>query len=125
MRTGKKFRSEIVALGALIFVGACVGDAPELTDVQPRTMSIGQTITLTGSRLCQQAGVTADGKCMNAVAGEVDFSVDQPVGATVMSWSDTTIVAVVPTNAMSGKTQVYVQSSGKVSNSLDITVLVP
>ena len=124
MRTGKKFRSEaLIALAIGLGAGACsVSDAPHLDTVSPSTMSIGQTFTLTGERFCQQAGVKPDGTCMNAVTGEVDFSVDQPTQAQIVSWTDTTVMAIVPMRAPSGSTEVYLQSSGKVSNALDVVV---
>ena len=125
MRTGKKFRSELVAIAAAVALGACVENAPHLDSVTPTTVSIGQTFTLVGSKLCQQAGTNADGTCMGNVPGEVDFSVDEPTPATVMSWTDTMIVATVPSRAMAGQTEVYVQSSGKASNALDVTVMTP
>lgn len=124
MPTGKKFRSELAA-GALMLalaVGACVDNAPHLDSVTPTTVTAGQTFTLVGERFCQQAGVNADGTCTGAIPGEVDFSVDQPQPAPVTTWTDTMIVATVPARALTGSTEVYVQSSGKASNALDIVV---
>jgi hypothetical protein len=124
LRTGKKFRSDrALAIAAGLVLAACVDNAPHLDSVTPTTVSVGQQFTLVGERFCQQAGTNTDGTCMGAIPGEVDFSVDQPTPATmVTTWTDTMVIATVPTRAPSGQTEIYLTSSGKASNALNITV---
>jgi uncharacterized protein (TIGR03437 family) len=125
LRTGKKSRSEAraaVALAISIGLGACVDNPPHVDAVMPMTAAHGDQVTLTGERFCQSAGVNADGSCARPVSGEVDFSVDGPAPAMAISWTDTTIVVVVPERAPTGGTEVYVTSGGKSSNAVDITI---
>jgi hypothetical protein len=104
-------------------LGACgVANAPHIDAVAPTTAARGATVTLTGSKFCQDAGVNADGTCAGAVPGTVDFSVDGPVQAEVTSWTDTTIVVTVPSRAPLGETEIYLTSSGKSSNALLIVI---
>jgi hypothetical protein len=110
-------------LGLALGAGACVDNAPHLDSVTPSTVSVGQQFTLIGERFCQQSGANTDGTCMGAIPGEVDFSVDDPTPATmVTTWTDTMVVATVPARAPSGATEIYMTSSGKASNALNITV---
>jgi hypothetical protein len=121
---GKKFLSELtlVAAVAALGLGACISDAPELDVVSPTTAPRGTIIQLTGQRFCQQAGVNANGTCASNVAGEVDFNVDAPVQGVVQGWTDTLISVTVPGSASVGSNEVYITSSGKSSNALDITI---
>ena len=120
---GKKFLSELTLAGAIAAgLGACISDAPELDSVSPTTAPRGTLIVLVGQRFCQQAGVNANGTCAGAVAGEVDFNVDAPVQGSVQSWTDTMIAVGVPTTATVGDNEVYITSSGKSSNALDMTI---
>jgi hypothetical protein len=122
--TGRKSRSELIwaAAAAVVGLGACISDAPQLDSVTPTTAARGTNIVLTGVRLCQQAGVGANGMCASAPAGTVDFSVDAPVQGAVQTWTDASIIVTVPSSAAVGANQVYVTSSGKSSNALDMTI---
>jgi len=111
----------VFAIGCA-FAGCEPGNAPHLSSVSPTTVTHGQTVTLTGERLCQKAGVNTDGTCAGAIPGTVDFSVDGPVRADVTTWTDTQVVLTVPVHAPDGSTEIYLTSSGVSSNALDITV---
>ena len=79
-------------------------------------------VTLTGERFCQGAGVGSDGGCAGPIAGKVDFGVDGPVQGQVVSWTDTKVVVVVPSQAATGSSDVYLTSGGLSSNAVAIEV---
>jgi len=125
LRTGKRSRSELAAalvLTGAALLGGCISDAPHIDAVAPTTAARGTMITLTGVRFCQSAGVDADGNCAGPIAGKVDFGVDGPIEAQVVSWTDTQVVAVVPQLAATGSSDVYLTSAGLSSNAVSIEV---
>jgi len=127
LRTGKRSRSDRLAAVALALTCAaglagCITNAPHIDSVSPTTAARGAMVTLTGVRFCQGAGVGSDGSCAGAVAGKVDFGVDGPVEAQIVSWTDTKVVAVVPQLAATGSTDVYLTSGGLSSNAVSIEV---
>jgi uncharacterized protein (TIGR03437 family) len=112
---------KIAALGAVLLT-ACISNGPQIDAVEPTTIARGGTITLTGVRFCQKAGVNSAGACAGPVTGTVDLDLDRAVRADVTSWTDTQVVVVVPMAAPTGATDVYLTSSGVSSNAVALVV---
>ncbi|MCE9577564.1 MAG: hypothetical protein K8W52_30725 [Deltaproteobacteria bacterium] len=106
----------------LVFTSACITNGPQIDAASPTTVARGATVTLTGLRFCQDAGVAADGSCAGPVTGTVDIDVDAPIRAETTAWSDTEIKATIPTMAALGSTDIYLTSSGRSSNAVEITI---
>jgi uncharacterized protein (TIGR03437 family) len=108
---------------ATALAAACGADqGPHLDTVSPTTLSVGETFTLTGSRLCQAAMVGAGGACPDGVPGDVEIDIDYEAKAPVTSWTDTMIIATLPADSPHGSTTVFVRSHSNASNALDIDV---
>ena len=101
---------------------ACISNGPQIDVADPTTVARGATVTLTGVRFCQDAGVAADGSCAGPVTGTVDIDVDAPIRVETTAWSDTQIKATIPTLAALGTTDIYLTSSGRSSNAVEITI---
>jgi uncharacterized protein (TIGR03437 family) len=112
-----------IAAALALVVAACGSDTgPHLDTVTPATLAVGQVFTLTGAHLCQSSMVNADGTCPDGIPGDVEIDIDFEAKAPVTTWTDTMIVATVPTDSPHGATTVFVRSHGNASNALDITV---
>src|SRR6266481_5260558 len=90
--------------GGIIFVVA--GTQPSITTISPGSGAVGSQVTITGSGFGATQGT-----------GTVSFN---GTAASIVSWSDTQIVATVPTGATTGN--VTVQQGGTVSNGVSFTV---
>jgi hypothetical protein len=81
---------------------------PAITTVNPTSVRNGSSVTITGSNFgSSQGSITFNG-----------------VTGSISSWSDTSIIAVVPTGATSGDVMV-IAAGGVASNGVAVTVLPP
>jgi len=98
-----------------LFAFACAtafAQAPQLTSISPTAISSGMQITLTGTGFGATQGV----------AGAVKFVVAG--NASIVSWSNTQIVAIVPSGLVSaGNVTVY--QNNQSSNGVAFTVIPP
>jgi RHS repeat-associated protein len=101
----KDFR--LLAMAMLLTWGVTAFAAPSISSLNPSSGSVGDSVTISGANF---TGVT----------GTVAFN---GLSATISSWSDTSIVVVVPNNAISGN--VVVTAGGVASNGVIFTVLTP
>ncbi|HEV7239250.1 MAG TPA: IPT/TIG domain-containing protein, partial [Thermoanaerobaculia bacterium] len=83
---------------------------PNLTSVSPTTARAGDSITLTGTNF-------------GATQGSGSVWLGNKLAGSIVSWSDTQIVAIVASGAKSGSAQV--QQGGVWSNSIAFTVITP
>jgi hypothetical protein len=83
---------------------------PNLTSVSPTTARAGDSITLTGTNF-------------GATQGSGSVWLGNKLAGSIVSWSDTQIVAIVASGAKSGSAQV--QQGGAWSNSIAFTVITP
>src|SRR5258708_25748980 len=90
----------------LLFCGRAQAQAPTITGMSPSSGPVGVPITLTGTNFGASQGTST--VSLNGTT------------AVATSWSNTTIVAVVPTGASSGTFTVTV--NGQPANSLAFTV---
>src|SRR5260221_1406107 len=100
-------------IAALLFSLACAGrtlaQAPTIASVSPNSGAVGASVAITGTNFGSAQGsstVTLNGTT-----------------ALVASWSNTAIVAVVPTNATSGPFSVTVNGNSANSSSFSVTSL--
>jgi hypothetical protein len=110
-------------LTLLVFAMACSASddlpPPVLASVSPTQASVGATVTISGSYLCQQpddgSGEVDPLMCVHT--GSVTFGV---VPAGITSYGDTSITAQVP-DIDTGPVEISVAVGGRTTNSLDFT----
>src|SRR5208282_4760736 len=83
--------------------------APVITSIAPTTVVAGQQVTITGTNFGPTKGDVAFGNIWQT---------------TITSWSNTQVVAAVPSTAQSGAVSVITSSYAQ-SNSVYVTVLYP
>lgn len=114
-----------IAVVALALVGACTANddvpAPVLASVSPAQASVGATVVISGSYLCQQP----DGSDLDPLAcahtGSVTFGV---VPASVSEYMDSQVTAQVP-DLMVGATTIAIATGGLTTNTIGFTVVAP
>ena len=95
----------------LLFVNGLFAQSPVITSVSPTTVSPGGQITISGTNFGSAQGSA--------------FLEQSPLwNCTVISWSDTQVVATVPLSGLSGNVYVVTQA-GAQSNLVSLTVLAP
>jgi hypothetical protein len=110
-------------VAVLVFAVACSASddlpPPVLASVAPTQASVGATVTISGSYLCQQiddgSGEVDPLMCVHT--GSVTFGV---VPAGITSYSDTSITAQVP-DVDAGPVEISVAVGGRTTNSIDFT----
>jgi len=75
--------------------------APQITSISPASGSVGTHVTITGSGF-------RSAQTLNGLSSSISFSGlnSNYIGSSVVSWSDTQIVAIVPTGAVTGPVKV-------------------
>ncbi len=104
---------------AALVATACSSDGgPRLETATPDSAAAGAMVAITGVRLC---GPTHD--CMTA-GGHVLFGYDPPqIEASIVSYTDTTAVVLVPPAAAAGDTSIVVTVNDQASNALAFEVV--
>jgi len=113
-------RGLLLVLGGLAGpLAGCTDDGgPRLETVEPGAAARNATVTLTGQRLC---GPAAD--CAHA-AGSILLGISPPqVHVNVVSYTDTTVQAVIPGIASLGATDLIATVNDRSSNALSFEVL--
>src|SRR5437660_4418175 len=100
----KNFRVLVLALFSSLTVA--VYGTPSITSISPTSGAVGGSVSIAGTGF-------------GAMQGTSTMSLNS-ASATVLSWSDSAIIAVVPTGASSGPFSVTV--GGQVANSSTFTV---
>ncbi len=101
----------MLAVTALLMLGGCGNEAPELTSITPSSGTPGSRVTLNGVNF----GDTQEGSY-------VRFGSQT---AMVYTWSDTSIEIMVPAETAAGAYQISVEMKRDVSNSLQFEVTNP
>jgi hypothetical protein len=103
----------------LVAASGCADDGgPRLDAVDPGAAARNATVTLTGQRLC---GPAAD--CAHA-AGAILLGLSPPqVHINVVSYTDTSVQAVIPSLATVGRTDLIATVDDRSSNALSFEVL--
>ncbi|MGB7154128.1 MAG: IPT/TIG domain-containing protein [Candidatus Acidiferrales bacterium] len=102
----------VLGLGLLAILICCSranAQGPTITGLSPTSGPVGTLVTITGTGF-------------GATQGSSAISLNG-TSAAVMSWSDTSILALVPTGASSGSFSVTVNSQGANSSSFTVTPL--
>jgi RHS repeat-associated protein len=75
--------------------------APQITSISPTSGSVGTHVTITGSGF-------RSAQTLNGLSSSISFSDRNSnyIGSSVVSWSDTQIVAIVPNGAVTGPVKV-------------------
>ncbi|MGE0546476.1 MAG: IPT/TIG domain-containing protein [Kofleriaceae bacterium] len=109
----------VLALGLSGALGSCADDgAPRLSSVAPPVAARGMMVTIDGDRLCGPSG-----DCDSA-GGDVQIGLEFPyVKASVVSYSATRAVVVIPSVAPVGPTELVITVDGRSSNALALEVL--
>jgi IPT/TIG domain len=107
-----------VIRAAVLLLGACAAEhGPQLSSVTPAAARAGETVTITGTRLCE-------GDCATA-GGSIVIGYDTPVVAMILDYTDTRAIVRIPTIAPAGKTVLIATVNERSSNALDFEVLPP
>ena len=105
---------------ALALLAACAEDpGPRLETVTPRMTPAGGIVTLTGTRLCGDAG-----NCETA-AGAIRIGYDNPVQATILDYADTAATIRIPQITPVGATVLIATVNERASNGIGLVVTVP
>jgi hypothetical protein len=103
----------------VLVVTSCVDDrGPQLDSVTPTAVGRGGTATLSGRRLCGEAG-----DCEHA-GGAIRIGLESPaVHAEVVAYTDREAAIVLPSIMPVGRTALVVTVNERSSNALDFEVL--
>lgn len=117
--SGDALQVSLSRIWALVAVVGCTDDrGPRLLSVMPEAARRGAMVTVTGERLCGEAG-----DCGSA-AGEFQIGLDVPViKANVLSLEEGRAVLEIPALAEVGRTEIVLTVNERASNALAFEVL--
>ena len=103
------FRNLVLILSALLACARAAEATPSITSISPASGAVGSSVVIAGASFGASQGSSA-----------ISFN---GIGAVVSSWSDTNIVATVPSGTTSGALSVTVNGQSAFSSSFTVTSL--